>query len=432
MDAIKSLLRRKIITILFIAQVFISMNGIIYYVMYNSSLNQYNVKVSSVKGDDLYIRNNEDSLSGPNARENRKLDLVGLTNFLNNNSYIESWGVNNCINIKLNQSNVDEIFVSEDIKRYFIDMFSNNKAKGGSIGVNIRFINEGYNNIEDYDIISGENLSNVDFHTEGILPVILGNKFKDIFKVGDIIPLKNVIGFDLKVKGIRAKSGYNFEYVEENKASLTEEDYFMIIPLPKDYEDDYMLKYGLYKGGILLKFKNDVDVENNIKRIDDEIDDIFMSGKTYPIKLLAQNRINEILRDGNRKLFIDIILVILCIISLASFMFLLIRNRKGEFGIRFATGYTKNMLYLLVLKENLYVIIIAILINIIYYYNTSVKIYIGARVKGVNSVLNNNMDIGILGVSSVLGIIFIITSLISFVGIYKLNDMNIVDMTKGE
>lgn len=244
-----------------------------------------------------------------------------------------------------------------------------------------------------------------------IIPIILGDSYKEIFKLNDIIEDKFMT---YRVEGFLEKNQFYLDKGIYDPTRAKNLNTFAITPIAYDISISNL-------NNALLINKN---MNADFYSIQKEIDEL---AKEYDVKLSITNPkenidffIEIINYDANIKKVIVYIVIFFVIIGLLAIFSNRINARRKEFSLHIMHGATYSDIYIRVLLEHLYLFVLSIAISSYFLIKTKTKI--------ITDIIN--FDLGAFAQSTL--IIFLIVIIVALVPIYNINRNRLNYLIKGE
>lgn len=244
-----------------------------------------------------------------------------------------------------------------------------------------------------------------------IIPIILGDSYKEIFKLNDIIEDKFMT---YRVEGFLEKNQFYLDKGIYDPTRAKNLNTFAITPIAYDISISNL-------NNALLINKN---MNADFYSIQKEIDEL---AKEYDVKLSITNPkenidffIEIINYDANIKKVIVYIVIFFVIIGLLAIFSNRINARRKEFSLHIMHGATYSDIYIRVLLEHLYLFVLSIAISSYFLIKTKTKI--------ITDIIN--FDLGAFAQSTL--IIFLIVIIVVLVPIYNINRNRLNYLIKGE
>lgn len=223
------------------------------------------------------------------------------------------------------------------------------------------------------DVSDGVSFSQDDFKSnDKFIPVILGNSYKDMYKVGDTLPIEYYLTkFNAKIIGFAKPNskvllnGNMEEYL----------DRYMIIPQIDFDKPTNKTEYEFQKIVYLVRSNGYISVNNNIEAIQNMMSDIkLISEKTgfdkysfvgYNPHLNQYNNLLSVIRE-NQHLIKTILLIVTIFSILILTIVILLQNKRrySYFAIHYMQGSTLNQI---ILQQYLEIVTIFIFAYITYF-----------------------------------------------------------------
>lgn len=271
---------------------------------------------------------------------------------------------------------------------------------------NIRLSEGNFNDFNDftqmkYDEWNGRNI-----------PIILGNSYKGIFKLDDIIESKNlkykVIGFLEENQFYLDKGIYQLNRVKNLNTVA-------IRPSSKDIID-----YNI-NNSFLVMNKLNLDNFNLIKN------DIENLSKRYNVKLSVFDPADDVKRfvetisyDVNMKILIVDIVMIFVIMGLIVIFLNRTILRKKEFSLHIMHGATFKDIYVRVILENIYLVILSVIMALPYLIKNNTRVF--------KEVIKFDIKIFVISSLVMFGIVFVI----AVICIYNIKKQKLNYLIRGE
>lgn len=343
-------------------------------------------------------------------------------------------GVNNVMNLCKELDYSDEFIFNSSIRSYlFVKRFNNDKdfiyynnifdfgEDDKGVLVNNLVVSKNTLDLFDVKLENGRKFYDNEYYIEddSIMPIILGNDYKDIYHVGDKILYSNdntldvyeaeVVGILKEGESIPIKfdmdNANNVADINSNNYSL---DKIMIIPLGnrRIYMRTAELFNILYNNFLVLD-KNLCEEEKKriLFEVEEKIEvttDIKFTRKSFDKEITAEvNRYKEV--NNNYKISLIIILIISTITIIVS-MINLINKRKKEFAVYLLCGGRIKDIALIIMMQMLSLLFLSIIVTCI-----TLKLYFAFMQE---SSYVRKIDFSIILIIMLFGIIYSFISMI--------------------
>ncbi len=187
-----------------------------------------------------------------------------------------------------------------------------------------------------------------------IIPVILGDSYQSIYKLNDIIDTKYK---KLKVVGFLQKNQFYLDNGLYDPTSAKSLDTFMIVPSPAD------ILNGNLSASLLVSYNNKNESFSSVKNY------IEMLSKKYDVKFSINDPSENIddfvslmTYNANIKILLVYIVMFFVVIALLAIFTNRINAKRKEFSVHLMHGATYMDIYIRIILENIYLLIISILI----------------------------------------------------------------------
>lgn len=313
---------------------------------------------------DNYVNEDEEIL----MNSDNSLEIVkNYYNNLNSSKNFQYLNINNQA-IGLINHNIDDIFKYGYELGQIPETDNNNITPIKSIQINRQAFD-----FFKIDVSDGVSFSQDDFKfNDNFIPVILGNSYKDIYKIGDILPIEYYLTkFNAKVIGF-AKSDSKVLLNRNMEEYL---DRYMIIPQIDFDNPTNKTEYEFQKIVYLVRSNGYICVNNTAEDIQNMMLDIkLISEKTgfdkylfigYNPHLNQYNNLLSIIKENQ-----NLIKTILSLITIFSIFILILvillqnKRRHSYFAIHYMQGSTLSQI---ILQQYLEIFIIFILAYITYF-----------------------------------------------------------------
>lgn len=304
--------------------------------------------------------------------------------------------------------NIDE-FLDQELHKYDDEYKSINSLQCNSNffeTFNIKLSQGNLNEFNNYNKLDDKEM-------EGkIIPIILGDSYKKIFKLNDIIETKYT---NYKVEGFLEKNQFYLDKGIYDPTRAKNLNTFAIAPIPNN------ISVSNLNNALLI---NENNVNADFYSIQKEIDGL---AKKYDVKLSITNPqenidsfIDVINYNANIKILIVYIVIFFVIIGLLAIFSNRINARRKEFSLHIMHGATYSDIYMRVFLEHLYLFILSIIISIYFLIRTKTKI--------VTDIIN--FDLGAFAQTTL--IVFGIVTIVALVPIYNISKNRLNYLIKGE
>lgn len=244
------------------------------------------------------------------------------------------------------------------------------------------------------------------------VPVILGDSYRDNYKIGEIIESENL---KCKVAGFMSANQFFLDKGIYHLTRVKNLNTFIILPIPKN------LLYGNINNTFLILDSQTQDDFNYIKS------DLENLAKEHDVKVSVVDQseninmfIRELNHSTNIKLLIILFIVFFVIIGMVVIFISRISARRKEISIHIIHGATITDICIRIFLEHLYLIIMAVVSSICYLSRINTKI--------VTDIIPFQI---ILFLQSTI-ILSILIMLISLIPIYYIKKYKLNYLLKGE
>ena len=420
--AIKSLSKRKLSSILFIAQLTITifiLNTAIIEIKANSyqenQLEKY-LNLDINKTMHLNLHNTAQS-------EDFRSKFIIFERFVNSLNGVEGFGGYDLTNTSFKELKNDARFLDkrrELTKGSFKEQYPD--------AVELFKMDQGIDQLAKLEIAQGRNFQDSDFDAnQKILPILIGNEYSKIIELKQIITDSNT-GIQYKVIGFIGNNSHWFsdgDYIGNMMISLS--DKFIV---PYSMSEKQSLDGILTKSDALFYTVNNaselVSINNTIENKANELN-LGVECKSIREELLIYKQDHREIIFYN--LFICLFLGGMSVFGLITVTLSTVLSRKREFGIRIVTGASKSYIKCLIIEENLIIIAISALIA-----NLTILIINHLALQQAikdGEMLNPMKNMSIENIFLTIVIVMGITFLSSIIPIQKINALKPAEMIGG-
>lgn len=245
-----------------------------------------------------------------------------------------------------------------------------------------------------------------------IIPVILGDSYRVTFKLNDVIKTKYKT---LKVKGFLKKNQFYLDKGEYDPTKAKSLDTYMILPSSSDVQNGNLIN------SLLV---SNTSSKQNLSSVEKYIETL---SKKYDVKFSVNdpsenidNFVNILTYDANIKILIVYIVMFFVVIALLTIFTNRINAKRKEFSVHLMHGATYTDIYIRVILENIYLLILSI--PIAFYKLQKSQTQVAFQVI--------KFDLGSFQKSVI--VIFIILIIVTMVPIYNISKNKINYLIKGE
>jgi hypothetical protein len=248
--------------------------------------------------------------------------------------------------------------------------------------------------------------------TQGkIIPVILGDSYRGIFNLNDIIKTKYT---KLKVVGFLEKNQFYLDKGMYDPNSAKSLDTYMIVPSPSDIQN----------GNLINSLLVSNSQKEDLPSVENYID---MLSKKYDVKFSVNDPsdnindfVNILTYNANIKILLVYIVMFFVVIALLAIFTNRINAKRKEFSVHLMHGATYMDIYIRVILENIYLLILSIIIA--FYYIPKTQDQIGFEV----------LKFDLVALEQSIVTIFIIMIIVATIPIYNISKNRINYLIKGE
>jgi len=248
--------------------------------------------------------------------------------------------------------------------------------------------------------------------TQGkIIPVILGDSYRGIFNLNDIIKTKYK---KLKVVGFLQKNQFYLDKGIYDPSSAKSLDTYMIVPSPSDIQNCNLIN------SLLVSNSQKEDLPSVENYID-------MLSKKYDVKFSVNDPSENIddftslmTYNSNIKILLVYIVMFFVVIALLAIFTNRINAKRKEFSVHLMHGATYMDIYIRIILENIYLLILSIIIA--FYYIQKTQDQIGFEV----------LKFDLVALEQSIVTIFIIMIIVATIPIYNISKNRINYLIKGE
>jgi hypothetical protein len=244
-----------------------------------------------------------------------------------------------------------------------------------------------------------------------IIPVILGDSYRGIFNLNDIIKTKYE---KLKVVGFLQKNQFYLDKGMYDPNSAKSLDTYMIVPSPSDIQN----------GNLINSLLVSNSQKEDLPSVENYID---MLSKKYDVKFSVNDPSENIddftslmTYNANIKILLVYIVMFFVVIALLAIFTNRINAKRKEFSVHLMHGATYLDIYIRVILENIYLLVLSIIMAFYYIQKTQDQIAF--------QVLK--FDLGAFEQSIVT--IFVVIIIVETIPIYNISKNRINYLIKGE
>lgn len=247
------------------------------------------------------------------------------------------------------------------------------------------------------------------------LPVILGSKYKDYYKLGDEIENAHIAteeSITLVVAGFLKEDSY---FYNNNNEKVLLNRYMIVPSVETSY--DYTLENGDFDTFFKYAYDSTKIMNTRIicKKNDSEevlktVNQIFMKNRLYELRVIdesgsAEKSLNDSEDLALSCMVISLFIIVFSVIVYGVQMYYKILINKRKYGIFILEGLTKKQIFLLTLVDTLMVFILADILFVVFWYINSNRGFDGLGLTGYTFVLIPIMEFVILCIMGVLGVL---------------------------
>lgn len=264
----------------------------------------------------------------------------------------------------------------------------------------------------------GEWFEEEDFYVHSLddihLPVILGNEYKNYYRIGDTLTNAHIAteeSITLKIIGFFEKGSY---FYDNNNDKILLNRYIVVPSVETTYdyitetgEIDQFFKYA-YDSTKIMNARiicNEEDAEDVNKRVNQ----IFMENQLYELRLVDEsNGAKKALEESKNlawsSLIISIFIILFSTIVYGIQMYYKILQNKRKYSVFLLKGITKKQIFLLTLTDALAVFILANILFVIFWTLNASRGFDGLGLTSWTFIVIPLMEVFILVTMGILGI----------------------------
>lgn len=247
---------------------------------------------------------------------------------------------------------------------------------------------------------------------EEVIPIILGDSYKSVFKLNDIIDGKDS---KYKVVGFLEKNQFYLDKGIYDPSRAKNLNTFAILPSPQNIIESNL------NNALLIANSNEVVDFDTLKNYIETL------SKLHNVKFSLSDPnqnitdfVNIINYNANIKILIVYIVMAFVVIGLTAIFSNRVAVRKKEFSLHIMHGATFKDIYIRIFLEHFYPIIVAIMMAFVYIHTNTVQI--------ISEIITFDMKAFVE--SSIL--LFVIILLIAMIPIYNIKKHKINYLIRGE
>lgn len=291
-------------------------------------------------------------------------------------------------------------------------------------------LDKGMDNLMKLNIEEGRGISDNDFYVGGsqVVPVIIGNKLKDIIKVGDELNTIDLISTEGETKFVVVG------ILEEGSISIGENnpiafkqinlDNNIIIPFYDGIQKN-ALPVAAKSSSYYIGCKSNEFIEEIRFKVMNKAQQLGLNVSVYTIDEIVKEYKKENIEVYNIIIITMIFVFIFTVFSISSTILTSIKKRKYELGVRIITGASTSYIKGLFIYEILILTIASSIITLAYYIYNQYIFYTQFLEQQfiISQVISGKV---ILGVSIVIVVVVITSSYIPLRQLNKLQPKNLL------
>lgn len=436
-EAVKSLSKRRVSTILLILQFIIGFSTLFGFATVYNSIFQFSNSFKDIADTNKTSFMYNSTRIGSLSRGIQQPDYDDFYKYIQGNNDIKSFGTYTYCNklLDLNTLNPSEKLQLAN-KLYSFNGIKINNISGNveNIGANLLVIDQGLNNFIKIPIDQGNNFNLNDFNKNNneMRDILLGSIFEKYFKVGDIITLQSNKKEQFKISGFIKNNAYFYNNGVGITSSLINLNSILVVPINKEEEADKRMFELRIKNGLLVQLKDNVDFQDASKKINLKAQQLRLSEHNEKLNDILKVITDNFIKDNLSQIIIGMFFCVFSSVGLITSLIVTIYIKKREIGIRIAYGASTFNIFNSLFLEMFFVLIISFIGAIIeYLIEKKGSIILIKRQLAYLSITGIYGSIDVLALIQIFTVVMLILTIISLIVLNLLKKLQPKDLIGG-